>query len=124
MVLKYHNIKTVVDGITFDSKLELNRYCYLKLLERAGELKSVVYHKKYVLQESFINSRGKHRAGITYTPDFIIMKKDGTIYAEDVKGNKTIITDLFSVKQKLFEKRYPDIELKIITSKNRRWIEL
>jgi len=75
---KYGSVKTVVDGITFDSKLELNRYCYLKLLERAGELKSVVYHKKYVLQESFINSRGKHRAGITYTPDFIIMKKDGT----------------------------------------------
>ena len=31
---KYHAKKTTVDGIEFDSKLEANRYCELKLLER------------------------------------------------------------------------------------------
>ena len=38
---KYHNKKTVVNNIKFDSKLEANRYSELKLLERADR-KSVV----------------------------------------------------------------------------------
>ena len=33
---KYRNRKTVVDGITFDSKREAERYMELKLLEQAG----------------------------------------------------------------------------------------
>ena len=32
---KYHNKKTVVDNIKFDSKLEANRYCELKLLRKS-----------------------------------------------------------------------------------------
>ena len=32
---KYRNKKTVVDGITFDSKKEANRYCQLKMMEQA-----------------------------------------------------------------------------------------
>jgi len=35
---KYGNKKTVVDGITFDSMREANRYRELKLLERAGKV--------------------------------------------------------------------------------------
>lgn len=31
---KYHNKKTIVDGIEFDSKLEAKRYTELKLLEK------------------------------------------------------------------------------------------
>jgi len=32
---KYHNTKTIIDGITFDSKLEGKRYTELKKLEKA-----------------------------------------------------------------------------------------
>ena len=35
---KFNARKTVVDGITFDSKKEANRYRELKLLERAGKI--------------------------------------------------------------------------------------
>ncbi len=35
---KYRNVKTVVDGIRFDSKKEARRYQELKLLEKAGEI--------------------------------------------------------------------------------------
>ena len=35
---KYHNKKTEVDGIIFDSKKEANRYIELKMLERAGKI--------------------------------------------------------------------------------------
>ena len=33
---KYRAIKTVVDGITFDSKKEAKRYSELKIMEKAG----------------------------------------------------------------------------------------
>lgn len=36
--MKYHSRKTVVNGITFDSKLEADRYQQLLLLEKAGEI--------------------------------------------------------------------------------------
>ena len=38
---KYKNKKVSVDGIEFDSKLEANRYCELKLLQRANEIKNL-----------------------------------------------------------------------------------
>jgi hypothetical protein len=121
---KYHNIKTVIDGIKFDSVKESKRYAYLNLLKRAGEIKSVEHHKKYVLLESFTNAQGIHRSPISYTPDFVVTRNDGTIYAEDIKGAEEIITDLFSIKRKLFEKRYPEIELKVYIYKNKQWVKL
>lgn len=36
---KYHNTKTIIDGIEFDSKLESKRYIELKLLEKARQNK-------------------------------------------------------------------------------------
>lgn len=121
---KYRNIKTVIDGIKFDSVKEVERYSYLNLLKRAGEIRSVEHHKKYVLLESFTNAQGVHRSPISYTPDFIVTRNDGTIYAEDIKGAEEIITDLFSIKRKLFEKRYPEIELKVYIYKNKQWVKL
>lgn len=35
---KYKNVKTVVDGITFDSKKEANYYGVLKMRKLAGEI--------------------------------------------------------------------------------------
>ena len=35
---KYHSVKTVVNGIVFDSKKEAKRYYELLLLEKAGEI--------------------------------------------------------------------------------------
>ena len=46
--MKYRSKRTVVDGITFDSKKEANRYCELKLLEKSGEIKNLELQKKYI----------------------------------------------------------------------------
>lgn len=48
--------------------------------------------------------------GIEYIADFKYIE-NGKIIVEDVKG---IQTDVFKLKHKLFEKKYPDLELKII----------
>lgn len=48
--LKYRNVKTVVDGITFDSKKEAQRYAELRMMELAGEIKELECQKKYALE--------------------------------------------------------------------------
>lgn len=40
---KYKAKKTIVDNITFDSKKEANRYCELKLLERAKVISNLQF---------------------------------------------------------------------------------
>jgi hypothetical protein len=107
--LKYRNRKTTIDGITFDSKGEANRYCELKLLQRAGEISNLTLQPKYILQESFKKGKKTHRA-ITYIADFQYQENGKTI-VEDFKG---VETEVFRIKKKLFEKRYSQYELRIV----------
>lgn len=46
---KYGNVRTVVDGITFDSKREAARYAELAALLRVGVISSLVVHKTFKL---------------------------------------------------------------------------
>ena len=98
---KLRNIKTTVDGHKFDSKREANRYCELKLMQRAGEISDLELQPQFVLQEAFRDAQGKHRRAIKYRADFRYTKGDKTI-VEDVKGHKT---PLYLVKKKLLLKR-------------------
>ena len=38
---KYRNKKVIYDGLKFDSQREADRYCELKLLQRAGKIKNL-----------------------------------------------------------------------------------
>ena len=67
---KYRNRKTIVDGITFDSKAEANRYIELKMLEKAGYIKQLKLQPKFTLQESYKNNKGQTIRAITYIADF------------------------------------------------------
>ena len=97
---KYHNVKTTVDGIEFDSKAEAARYSELKILKKAGVIRS------FARQPSFLFS-----SGIRYRPDFIVWGLAGAVWVEDVKGVKT---KEFLLKQKIWKSEYPDMELRII----------
>lgn len=107
---KYSAKPTEVDGITFDSKREAEYYQELKLLERAGEITRIELQPEYILQEPF-RKNGKHHRAIKYRADFKVTYADGTTRIIDVKGMKT---PEFRIKQKLFEFKYPDLELKIV----------
>lgn len=102
---KYRNVKTVLDGITFDSKAEARRYAELYLRLRAGELTTLGCQPSFVVAP-----------GVRYIPDFICIDNLGSIWVEDVKSQATM-TSTFKLKQKLFETAYPGIELRIINSK-------
>lgn len=108
--MKYRNKKTQVDMYVFDSVLEARRYKQLTLLERAGEIKNLKLQVPFLLQESF-RKNGKTYRKIEYIADFVYEEKGKTI-VEDTKGMKT---DVFKIKQKLFEYKYPNLSLKIVT---------
>ena len=118
MYRKYHNTKTVADGIKFDSKLEAERYAQLKILERAGVIRALELQPSFELLPSF-RKNGKTWRGIVYKADFrYILCEDDNYIIEDVKGSTAVITDVFRLKQKLFEYKYPDYTISIVTSKD------
>lgn len=118
MYRKYHNTKTVADGIKFDSKLEAERYAQLKILERAGVIRALELQPSFDLLPSF-RKNGKTWRKTVYKADFrYILCEDDRIIIEDVKGSTAVITDVFRLKQKLFEYKYPDYTISIVTSKD------
>lgn len=110
MYNKYHNKKTTVDDIVFDSKREADYYCKLKLLKKSGEIKEFGLQPKYELQPKF-SKAGKTYRAISYIADFIIVNNDGTTEIVDIKG---LETQVFKIKKKMFEYKYPDLNLKIV----------
>lgn len=101
---KYNNKKIEVDGMTFDSKKEANRYKELSLLQKAGEISELRTQVRYVLipsQREVSNevytrgeNKGKNKPGkllereCTYVADFVYYK-DGKVIVEDTKGFRT-----------------------------------
>lgn len=118
---KYHNERTTVDGIVFDSRKEANRYRELKLLEKAGEISDLRRQVKYELipaqYEMGTRIRGNHvstvercvEKAVNYYADFVYKDKmtEETV-VEDVKGMKT---EVYKLKKKLMRWRY-GIEVK------------
>lgn len=94
---KYNNIKTVVDGITFDSKKEAQRYQVLKMLERAGAITDLKYQVAFEL----IPKQDGERA-VKYIADFVY-KENGKVVVEDVKGKRT---QVYILKRKLMLERH------------------
>ena len=109
---KYKNKKVQIDMYVFDSIAESRRYKELALLEKAGEIENLQLQPKFLLQESF-KKNGKTYRRIEYIADFMYEEK-GQAVVEDVKGMET---KEFKIKRKLFEYKYPSLELRIIKMK-------
>lgn len=108
---KYSNRKTEVDGIRFDSQKEADYYCQLKLLKQAGEIKDFGMQQRYELLPTF-KKNGMTFRSVTYVADFVIVNNDGTTEVVDVKASKNFKTDVYKIKRKLFEHKYPDLTIK------------
>lgn len=111
MINKYNNKKTVIDGIVFDSKDESLYYEALKNMKANGLIKDYELQPKFELQESFVKNGKKYRP-INYIADFRVINNDGSAFIVDIKG---ILTTEFKIKMKLFNYKYPDIELRLIS---------
>jgi hypothetical protein len=127
---KFHNKKTRIDNIIFDSQAEARHYLHLKSLMVAGVVTQIECHPKYELQPAYWKCCGvvhtyvprkytcplcgkpvqKVRA-ITYAADFRVTYRDGHQEIIDVKG---VETPQFKDKKKTFEFRYPGYNLIVV----------
>lgn len=108
---KYHNKKTIVNGITFDSKLEAKRYNELKLMERSGIIKDLQLQPSFELIPTF-KKNGKTFRACSYKADFTYydQEKQQQI-VEDTKGFET---KDYKIKKKLFEYKFPELSIQEI----------
>lgn len=101
---KLNNRSIIIDGIEFDSQKEGNRYCELKLMQRAGVISNLELQKRYELipaQYKTVETGEYYKVGakkgqpktkevcieqsVVYVADFVYQKNGQTI-VEDVKG--------------------------------------
>lgn len=85
MVSKYKNVKTVVDGIKFDSKKEAKRYGELKLLEKARKIAGLHLQPRLTCSINGVKI-------CDYRADFLYRKVGEVQFTyEDCKGTKTAV---------------------------------
>ena len=99
---KYHAKKTVVDGITFDSKKEAKRYMELKEMEKSGSIQNLQLQVPFILIE-----KSKYGRSIKYVADFVY-NRNGSKVVEDVKGIKTPV---YKLKKRMMAEKYGIIVL-------------
>lgn len=87
---KWHNVRTTVDGITFASKHEANRYAELKIEQLAGEITDLELQKPFSLDVNAVHI-------CDYVADFVY-RRGGHLIVEDAKGKRT---DLYKIKRAL-----------------------
>lgn len=83
---------TAPDGQVFDSQKEYNRWCNLRLLERAGRISDL---KRQVSYELIPKQNGERAC--TYVADFVYLE-NGKLVVEDCKGFRT---EGYKIKRKL-----------------------
>lgn len=135
---KIAHIKTTIDGITFDSKMESEYYKKLKADKEAGLITDFELQPSFVLQEKFIMVEGKVIYGddpefnkikrktkaptisaIKYTADFKVYHLDGSIEIIDTKGKSTAD---FEIKRKMFMAKYGQ-PLSVIIQHKDEWVD-
>lgn len=84
---KYHAKKLTVDGMTFDSRKEYQRWVELLLLEKAGVIEGLQRQVTFQLLPSQ-KGEGRTERPVKYVADFTYQENGKTV-VEDTKGMKT-----------------------------------
>jgi hypothetical protein len=110
------------DGHVFDSGEELEFYRdYLKTGVYKADILSISLQPKYELLPKFEKSGTKHRA-ITYKPDFYIeFMNDRREVCKEVIEIKGFSTPDFVMRRKMFDYRYPDLNLIVLSKAPKKY---
>lgn len=124
---KLGNRSITIDGIKFQSIREGNRYCELKLLQRAGKISNLELQKRYELIPAYYevvetgeyykvgSKKGQPKTkkvckelAVDYVADFVYEENGNTI-VEDSKGFRdpsSATYKVFVIKRKLMMWKY------------------
>lgn len=127
---KYHNIKTEVEGIKFDSLKEARRYRLLMTAQELGVIQDLRLQVDFTLQEAYTTPEGERIRAFRYRADFTYKVKcagygyeaelgsedieywrslyPGDLVVEDVKSKATR-TKEYQIKRKLMADRGHEI---------------
>ncbi|MDR3381757.1 DUF1064 domain-containing protein [Cupriavidus basilensis] len=95
---KYGNERVELDGQTFDSRREMERYCHLKLLQRAGRISDLRCQVAFELAPA-VRIQGRKRPALRYVADFVYREAGAAgDTVEDVKGK---VTEGYRIKRHL-----------------------
>ena len=97
---KYLNKKTVVDGITFDSKKEADRFISLRLEEKEGKINKLQRQVPFPLIR-----KSQYGREIRYVADFVYYRNNEMI-VEDVKSAYTRKNPVYRLKKRLMAELY------------------
>ena len=88
---KYGAKKLIIDGETFDSRMEARRWRELRLLQRSGEIAGLQRQVKYVLIPAQKDDSGHViERPVSYIADFVYRNvRSGEQVVEDAKGART-----------------------------------
>ena len=98
---KFNARKTLVDGISFDSKHESEIWLELKMEQHAGAITGLQHHREFVLTVVDIRD-GQLRRICEFTPDFVYYR-NGVLEVKEAKG---VRTRDYVIRRKLFEAQY------------------
>jgi len=109
---KYRNVPIEIDGIRFDSKREAERWCQLKVRERAGEISHLERQPVFKLaigdRPVLIRSKGyPNGRQAKYVADFAYFDGENRV-VEDAKGHRT--RD-FILKKAIVEAMFPAVKI-------------
>jgi hypothetical protein len=103
---KYHNRKTTIDNIKFDSNAEAVMYQDLSMMQRCREISDLKLQVPFVLVEGYKDLKGKKVRDIVYIADFTFYDEDQKRFRVlDCKGVRTAV---FILKEKIFNKIMKD----------------
>lgn len=111
---KYRNVKVTIDGITFASGKEADRYLVLKARQAAGEISHLELQPKFYLYGSngpvlMQSARYPNGRRATWSGDFAYFcSKRNKRICEDVKGMRT---DMYLLKKAIVIACYPGLEI-------------
>lgn len=100
---KYHNQKTKIGDMIFDSKKEASRYQELRLLECGGVISDLKMQVRFMI----CPKAGGNKRARYYVADFVY-KEGGKSIIEDVKSPITLKNPVYSLKKALVQWQYPE----------------
>lgn len=114
-MMKYKSKKATVNGITFASKLEADRYRELLQMQENGIIHCLTLQPEFQIFRGYVDSRtGSKIRSRFYVADFQYTTENKVI-VEDTKG---VETDVFRLKWDLVRSLYPQFEFRKLTRKD------
>lgn len=111
---RFFSRKVEYDGRKFDSKLECERYKFLRIMEQEGLIQHLTCQKPFTLIEAFRSKLDRHIRATVYNADFVYWNVQLDVWiVEDTKGktwskkkNKFIgnVDPVYTLKKKMLQR--------------------